>query len=110
MNKNETNNDAISRKKVLELLEKYFTELYYDHCEALIEDVENLPPLIENQIDLPKINEKVKVNNLFGTIIRIYPPNEYHSGRFTVLLHDKTRDSKSEFWFDDYGVSVIPCK
>ena len=62
------------------------------------------------EMNLPKMNEKVKVNNLFGTITRVYPPNEYHSGRFTVLLHDKMRDFESEFWFDDYGVSVIPYK
>lgn len=34
--------DAISREKAINLLNKYFTRLYYDHAECLIEEFEAL--------------------------------------------------------------------
>lgn len=60
---------------------------------------------------MPKVNEKVKIirdkETVFGTIVAIYPPNIYHSGRFDVLIHEKNRTHVKEFWFSDYGKSVI---
>lgn len=60
----------------------------------------------------PKINQKVKVtdnngNVTYGTITKIFPPCESHSGRFVVEMHSKARrDYCAEFWYSDFGKSV----
>lgn len=63
---------------------------------------------------IPKVNQKVKIvmatnNNkpVFGTIVKVYPPTVCHSGRFAVLIHDYNRSYVSEFWYSDYGKTVI---
>ena len=61
----------------------------------------------------PKINQKVKIvrvtdnKPVFGTIVKLYPPTVCHSGRFDVLIHDHNRTYISEFWYSDYGKTVI---
>ena len=35
-------------------------------------------------IPIPRVNEKIKVGDCYGTIIKVFEPNEYHSGRFIV--------------------------
>lgn len=61
-----------------------------------------------------KINQKVKVtyngNVTYGTITKIFPPCESHSGRFVVEMHSKGRDHCEEFWYSDFGKSVEVCK
>lgn len=52
---------------------------------------------------IPHVNEKVKVGNRYGTIIKVFEPNKDHSGRFIVHIHDKQREYDAEFWFDDYA-------
>ena len=59
-----------------------------------------------------KINQKVKVlqkdgSYLMGTITKIFPANETHSGRIVIRLFDKGREWESEFWNSDYTKSVI---
>ena len=55
--------------------------------------------------------QKVKIirdnGYVYGIITKIYNPCEYHSGRFTVLINDRNRDYEAEFWFSDYGKSVM---
>lgn len=63
-----------------------------------------------NKGQIPEVNEKVKINDVFGTIVEVYPPCSTHSGRFDVLIHDKYRTYISEFWFSDYGTSIISVK
>lgn len=63
----------------------------------------------------PKVNQKVKVtdnngNVTYGTITKIFPPCERHSGRFVVEMHSKGRDHCEEFWYSDFGKSVEVCK
>ena len=58
-------------------------------------------------MSIPQVNEKVKIGENIGIITRVFEPNEYHSGRFIVHIHAKNREYDSEFWFNDYGTSVI---
>lgn len=51
---------------------------------------------------IPRVNEKIKVGDCYGTIIKVFEPNEYHSGRFIAHIHDKNREYDTEFWFSDY--------
>lgn len=56
---------------------------------------------------MPTIGEKVIVDDKYaGYVVRVLPPNEYHSGRFIVQVHYEFGSSEREFWFDDYGVTV----
>lgn len=55
----------------------------------------------------PQINEKVKIGDRYGTVLKVFEPNEYHSGRFIVCIHEGYRDHCEEFWFSDYGTSVV---
>lgn len=57
-------------------------------------------------MNTPKVGEKVKCGNAVGMITCVIPPNEHHSGRFTVHFHEKYREWDYEFWFGDYGSSV----
>ena len=60
----------------------------------------------------PIVGQKVKIirdtETVYGTIAKIYPPNQGHSGRFIVWIHERNRSHVAEFWYSDYGVSVIP--
>ena len=57
------------------------------------------------------VGQKVKIiqenGYVFGTVMKVYPPCDYHSGRFTVLIHDKYMSKSCEFWFSDYGKTVM---
>lgn len=56
---------------------------------------------------MPTIGEKVIVNDKYvGYVVRVFPPNKYHSGRFIVQVHYEFGSDEREFWFDDYGVTV----
>lgn len=60
----------------------------------------------------PVVNQKVKViqkdgKDIFGNITAVFPPCETHSGRFIVSMKFKNREQDAEFWFGDYGESVI---
>lgn len=57
---------------------------------------------------MPILGTKVIVDGKYpGFIVRIYPPNECHSGRFIVRIHYKYYTEEREFWFSDYdGVNV----
>lgn len=57
--------------------------------------------------ELPQVNQKVKIGDRFGIITEVTEPNEYHSGRFRVDIHEKNRVHNEEFWFSDYGTSVV---
>ena len=57
----------------------------------------------------PQVNETVKIGNRKGTIIKVFEPNEYHSGRFVVHIHEKGYEHDAEFWFSDYGSSIVKC-
>ena len=64
---------------------------------------------------IPKIGDKVEVvtrNNgiLYGNVIWIEPPNEYHSGRLGVHVHKKYYEYDYEFWYSDIGRTVRYCK
>lgn len=59
---------------------------------------------------IPKIGQKVKIGDNYGTITQVHTPCRFHTGRFVVLIHYTHYDSYAEFWFDDYGTSVIPIK
>lgn len=61
----------------------------------------------------PKVGMSVKVLDTDGNtrckgyIIRVFPPCEYHSGRFHVQLHEKgNRECECEFWYSDFGKTV----
>lgn len=59
---------------------------------------------------IPKINKKVKITAnghiTYGTITKVFPPCEEHSGRFIVLMHSRNRDHYAKFWYSDLGKSV----
>lgn len=64
---------------------------------------------------IPQVNQKVKIirdksPDRYGIITEVHPPNEYHSGRFRVLIHEKSWEHNEEFWFSDYGKFVINSK
>ena len=59
---------------------------------------------------LPKVGEKVKCGNAVGMITYVVPPNKHHSGRFKVHFHEKYMEWDYEFWFSDYGSSVVHVK
>lgn len=55
----------------------------------------------------PSIGKKVIVNDKYvGYITKVYPPCEYHSGRFIVQVHYEFGSDEREFWFSDYGYTV----
>ena len=45
-----------------------------------------------------------------GYITRVFPPCEYHSGRFQVHVEERGWQHNSEFWHSDFGKSVKECK
>ena len=54
-----------------------------------------------------KIGEKVIVDDKYaGYIVKVFPPNEHHSGRFIVHVHYEFGWIEREFWFGDWGVTV----
>lgn len=56
---------------------------------------------------MPKVGTKVIIDDKYvGYILKVYPPNKYHSGRFIVQVHYMYGDKEREFWFSDYGVTV----
>lgn len=59
----------------------------------------------------PVVGEKVYLVDLdpvcVGIITKVFPPCENHSGRFIVHSYDKYMEWDYEFWFSDYGKSVI---
>lgn len=64
--------------------------------------------MLLKEYTMPRINEKVKIGDRYGIITKVFEPNEYHSGRFIVHIHEKNYEHDSEFWFTDYGTSVVP--
>lgn len=57
---------------------------------------------------MPIVGTKVIVDDKYvGYILEVFPPNEYHSGRFIVQVHFKYYTDNIEFWFSDYGESVV---
>ena len=61
------------------------------------------------------VGQKVKIIHndntyTYGTITHVYPPCDFHSGRFTVLMHDRYMSSLQEFWYSDYGKTVTDSK
>ena len=60
------------------------------------------------------VNQKVKIERgtecVYGTITHVYPPCEFHSGRFTVHIHEKGYETDAEFWFSDYRKTVKDLK
>lgn len=64
---------------------------------------------------IPKVGDKVKVNFIdtgvvYGNVIWVEEPCEYHSGRFGVHLHEKYYEYNQEFWWSDIDNSVTYCK
>lgn len=56
---------------------------------------------------MPIVGKKVIVNDKYvGYIVRVFPPNHCHSGRFIVQVHYGFSSIEREFWFGDYGVTV----
>ena len=60
---------------------------------------------------MPILGTKVIIDDKYsGFIVRISPPNEFHSGKFTVQVHCDCYGDEfemlREFQFSDYGVSV----
>ena len=75
----------------------------------------SLSPLKKGKNVTPQVNQKVKIlrdksPDRYGIITEVHPPNNYHSGRFRVLIHEKSWAHNEEFWFSDYGKSVINSK
>jgi len=58
-----------------------------------------------------KVGQKVKIVDdktyYFGTIQKIFPPCEYHSGRITVHVPGNHYPEYREFWYSDLGKSLI---
>jgi hypothetical protein len=58
----------------------------------------------------PKINQKVKIIDegmyYFGTIQKIFPPCEDHSGRIIVHIPARAPHYR-EFWYSDLGKTLI---
>lgn len=58
----------------------------------------------------PKPNQKVIIMNdkkEVGTIHKIFPPCEEHSGRIIVYVSSRRKQYYTEFWYSDIGKSLI---
>lgn len=57
---------------------------------------------------------KVKIvrdnETVMGFVTKVFEPNDCHSGRFIVHIHERNYEHDAEFWYSDFGKSVIEVK